>query len=324
MRCGRPEGPARAVSALRRHCRRRRAERRPPDGSATSGPCTACGTPSPWPKAMGKADDVRRFEAEERAVPRGLGKTVGPANRPRAAAGSRRPSKRLCCGNHWDNMMLLYPEPLFDPFDPRVTATIRKSRETYAEGILGYVLPVAIGKKGGEFVFNTKPGLALLAHAGQRPKCPGARQRRGPDQRWPSTTSMPCCCTPTSTHAPQEFSTVPWSTRDYFTERYPARRGGLGKDHRADAKHAGSRVSGRPLPVLGRFARVVAAGEEDRNRGRTHDVSARSAPCFRPARTASTVKLFAPVPPAAQARGDSRALVLRGPGGRGRWPRACR
>ena len=182
-------------------------------------------------------------------------------------------------------MMLLYPEPLFEPFDPRVTATIRKSRETYAEGILGYVLPVAIGKKGDEFVFNTKPGL----HYWHTPdNAENALVRgSGEDQRAAVQDLYALLLHTTSTHAPQEFGTMPWSTRDYFNGDILPDGCGFGKNHRADAKHAGSRVPGRPLLVLGRLARVAPAGKEDRNRQANRRRLARRAPCFLPARTAS-------------------------------------
>jgi hypothetical protein len=51
-------------------------------------------------------------------------------------------------GNHWDNLLMLYPEPLFAPFDPRVTATLRQCRSTYVEGLLPFVLPRAVAKRG--------------------------------------------------------------------------------------------------------------------------------------------------------------------------------
>ena len=109
-------------------------------------------------KAMNKADDVRRFEAEQQRFRAAFEKQLALQT---AQSGGWIPPaiEKTLLGNQWDNMMLLYPEPLFEPFDPRVTATMRKSRETYAEGILGYVLPVAIARKGNALVFNAKPGL---------------------------------------------------------------------------------------------------------------------------------------------------------------------
>ena len=165
-------------------------------------------------KAMGKADDARRFEAEQQRFRAAFEKQLALQT---AQTGGWIPPalEKTLLGNNWDNMMLLYPEPLFDPFDPRVTATVRKSRETYAEGILGYVLPLAIGKKGDKFVFNAKPGL----HYWHTPdNAENALVRGGDeDQQLAVKDLYALLLHTTSTHAPQEFSTVPWSTRDYYT-----------------------------------------------------------------------------------------------------------
>ncbi len=115
-------------------------------------------------------------------------------------------------GNHWDNMLTLYPELLFEPFDPRVTATIRRSRETYVEGILGYVLPSAIARNGDDFIFETTPRL----HYWQtQDNTLNALVRGGAeDQQLAVQDLYAMLVHTTSTHAPQEFGTLPWSTRD--------------------------------------------------------------------------------------------------------------
>ena len=56
-------------------------------------------------------------------------------------------------------MHTLYPEPLFDPFDPRVTASLRRTRATYVEGTSAYVHPDAMAKTSDGYVFDTRPGL---------------------------------------------------------------------------------------------------------------------------------------------------------------------
>ena len=163
-------------------------------------------------EAMGKTEDVRRFKGEYKRFRKAFEKQLAIQT---AKSGGWIPPalEQTLLGNHWDNMMLLYPEPLFDPFDPRVTATINKSRETYAEGILGYVLPIAIAKKDDEYIFNTKPGL----HYWHTPdNAHNALVRGGAeDQQWAVKDLYALLLHTTSTHAPQEFSTVPWSTRDY-------------------------------------------------------------------------------------------------------------
>ena len=121
---------------------------------------------------------------------------------------------RTLLGNNWDNLLTLYPEPLFKPFDPRVTATIRESRATYAEGILGYVLPRAIAREDTQYVFDKTRRL----HYWQDPdNAENELVRDDPeDQQLAVKDLYALLLHTTSTHAPQEFGTYPWSTRDYI------------------------------------------------------------------------------------------------------------
>ncbi len=41
-------------------------------------------------------------------------------------------------GQDWDNMQAVYPEPILDPHDPLVTATLDSTRARYAEGVMTY------------------------------------------------------------------------------------------------------------------------------------------------------------------------------------------
>ena len=94
-------------------------------------------------EACGNAADVERFTAEYNRFRTAFDEQL--AAQTAKSGGSVPPAiEKTLLGNHWDNLMLFYPEPLFDPFDPRVTATIGKSRETYREGIQGYICPEAI------------------------------------------------------------------------------------------------------------------------------------------------------------------------------------
>jgi hypothetical protein len=163
-------------------------------------------------EAMGKAEDVKRFRSEYNRFRKAFDKQI--AIQTEKSGGWIPPAvEKTLLGNHWDNMMLLYPEPLFDPFDPMVTATIKKSRETYSEGILGYVYPVAIAKKGDDYIFNSSPGL----HYWHTPDNAHNALVRGSadDQQWAVRDLYAMLLHTTSTHATQEFSTIPWSTRDY-------------------------------------------------------------------------------------------------------------
>jgi hypothetical protein len=165
-------------------------------------------------EAAGRPDDARRFTQESRRFRAAVEKLLAAQT---AKSGGWIPPalEKTLLGNHWDNMMLLYPEPLFEPFDPRVTATIAKSRECYAEGILGYVFPMAVAAEGDQFVFNRRPGL----HYWHTPdNAQNALVRGGAvDQALAVGDLYALLVHTTSTHAPQEFSTFPWSTRDYWT-----------------------------------------------------------------------------------------------------------
>ena len=105
-------------------------------------------------QAMGKADDAEKFEAEYKRFRAAFEKQLAVQT---AKTGGYIPPAldRTLKGNMWDNLHTLYPEPLFEPFDPRVTATIQESRAKYEEGILPVTWPRSIGQKEGELIFNT-------------------------------------------------------------------------------------------------------------------------------------------------------------------------
>jgi len=163
-------------------------------------------------EGMGRSADVARFKADYQRLRSAFEKQLALQT---AASGGWIPPalEKTLLGNQWDNMLLLYPEPLFEPFDPRVTATIRKSRECYREGILGYVYPRAIAQLGEQVVFNADFGLHYwhtLDNAQNALVRGGAE-----DQRLAVQDLYALLLHTTSTHAPQEFSGVPWWMRDY-------------------------------------------------------------------------------------------------------------
>ena len=179
-------------------------------------------------EAMKKPDDVTEFRAVQRRFREAFeealaGQLTKSGNViPPALEGT-------VMGNHWDNLLTLYPEPLFEPFDPRVTATIRASRATYVEGILPFVLPVATAKSGapdwpdtsrtglpgtkdGGYIFEARRCL----HYWQTPNnAQNALVRGNPEDQQAAVEDLYALLLhTTSTHAPQEFGTVPWGTRD--------------------------------------------------------------------------------------------------------------
>jgi len=92
-------------------------------------------------KALGKKDDQARFEAEMtdyRSVFFPLLEKVsrqqGGALPPSLDAGEWK-------GTDWGNLLSVTPEPLLDPWDARVTATLKKTQAHYQEGISTYAEP---------------------------------------------------------------------------------------------------------------------------------------------------------------------------------------
>jgi hypothetical protein len=120
--------------------------------------------------------------------------------------------ERTTDGNDWDNLMTLYPAVLFDPFDPRVEATLRHVRSEYEEGILRYVWPSAVSQQGDTFVFNEQ----AMLHYWQTPNNTQVSLVRGSawDQEWALKELYALLLHTTSTHLPGEFGTIPWSTRE--------------------------------------------------------------------------------------------------------------
>jgi len=180
-------------------------------------------------QAAGKPDDARAFQAEfddfwktfEKALDAKVSATGGVITS--ALDGDS-------WGNHWDNLLMLYPERLFEPFDPRVTATIRQCRSTYVEGLLPFVLPRAVAKRGAaDWPDTERAGLAATEQSGilfnaersihywQTPNNAQNALVRGAveDQQAAVADLYALLVHTSSTHAPQEFGSVPWGTRDF-------------------------------------------------------------------------------------------------------------
>jgi hypothetical protein len=178
-------------------------------------------------ESLKKPEDVKRFQAEYRRFRAAFEKQLALQT---ARSGGYIPPalEKTLGGNDWDNMLLLHPVPLFEPFDPRVTATIRQTRSTYAEGILDYLVMSAIAKeewpldldevargadRGRGYVFNH----GSVLHYWHTPSNSLNALVRGgaADQELAVRDLYAMLLHTTSTHAPQEFGTGPWSTRDH-------------------------------------------------------------------------------------------------------------
>jgi hypothetical protein len=162
--------------------------------------------------ALGKKEDAESFKTQYATFRAAFDKQL---KKQTDKSGGYIPAglNRTLLGNEWDNLLTLYPDQLFDPFDPRVTATLQKARSTYVEGILGYDLPRATDRHGDEFDFDTQWRL----HYWQDPdNSENELIRDDPeDQELVVRDLYALLLHTSSTHAPQEFGTYPWSTRDY-------------------------------------------------------------------------------------------------------------
>lgn len=160
---------------------------------------------------MSQGEDVTRFEAQYHRFRGAFEKALAAQT---AQTGGYIPPAldRTTTGNDWDNLLTLYPLPLFDPFDPRVEATLRTVRARYQEGILQYIWPAAMARQGSGFVFNEQPML----HYWQTPNNAQASLVRGTawDQEWAVKELYALLLHTSSTHLPGEFGTVPWSDRE--------------------------------------------------------------------------------------------------------------
>lgn len=178
--------------------------------------------------AMDRPDDARHFRAELDRYLAAFHKAVDART---ATSGGVIPSalEGTAFGNHWDNLLMLYPEPLFEPFDSRATATLAHARSHYVEGLLPFLFPLAIGKRGAPdwpdaaltglktveqegYVFSDMPSI----HYWQTPDiAQNALVRGKPEDQQAAIRDLYALLVHTSsTHAPQEFGTVPWGTRD--------------------------------------------------------------------------------------------------------------
>ena len=163
-------------------------------------------------QAMGRNQDAERFKVEYQRFWSAFEKQLSIQTA--KSGGYIPPALDLTlAGNNWDNMHTLYPEPLFDPFDPRVTASIRRTRETYVEGTSAYVHPDAMAKTSDGYVFDARPGL----HYFHTPDNSENQLVRGDaeDQELTVKDLYSLLLHTSSTHATQECCTYPWTTRDF-------------------------------------------------------------------------------------------------------------
>ena len=98
-------------------------------------------------------------------------------------------------GQDWGNMMAIYPEPILEPFDSKVTATLKATRAKYAEGIMTY-------------------GDGRFLHHYITMKNTDTEIIRG-EQQTALEELYAMLVHTSSTHAGFEYAIRPWGTRDF-------------------------------------------------------------------------------------------------------------
>jgi hypothetical protein len=98
-------------------------------------------------------------------------------------------------GYDWGNLLAVVPEPILDPHDPRVTATLKATQNKYAEGIMTYA--------NGEFLHHYLTIKNTMTEA-----------IRG-DQEQALKEFYALLLHTSSTHAGFEFAILPWGNRNF-------------------------------------------------------------------------------------------------------------
>jgi hypothetical protein len=131
-------------------------------------------------------------------------------------------------GQDWGNMLAVYPEQILDPHDPMVSATLQKTREKYAEGIMTY-------------------GDGRWLHHYLTLKNTETETIRGDDET--AIRELYALLVHTSsTHEGFEFAIRPWGTRDFNLNLTP--HGWFAAKFRAALRNMMLREEGRDLHLL--------------------------------------------------------------------------
>ncbi len=131
-------------------------------------------------------------------------------------------------GQDWGNMLAVYPEIILDAHDPKVTATLARTRGKYQEGIMTY-------------------GDGLFLHHYLTLKNTETEIIRG-DQQMAVEELYALLLHTSSTHAGFEYSILPWGTRDFDGNLAP--HGWFAAKFRAALRNMMVREQGRELHLL--------------------------------------------------------------------------
>ena len=145
-----------------------------------------------------------------------------------ATAGYIPPGLDASGGQDWGNLLSVYPETILDPYDPKVTATLRATRAKYQEGIMTY-------------------GDGRWLHHYLTMKNTETEVIRG-DQQTALEELYSILLHTSSTHAGFEYDVLPWGTRDFGQNLAP--HGWFAAEYRTLLRNMMVREQGDALHLL--------------------------------------------------------------------------
>jgi len=92
-------------------------------------------------KALGHSEDAARFQTERDAYRATFFALLDTASKQQGGVVPPSLDAGEWKGTDWGNLLSVTPEPLLDPWDPRVTATLKSTQARYQEGITTYAEP---------------------------------------------------------------------------------------------------------------------------------------------------------------------------------------
>jgi len=92
-------------------------------------------------KALGQSEDAARFQAERDAYRATFFALLHKASKEQGGVLPPSLDAGAWKGTDWGNLLSVTPEPVLDPWDPRVTATLKSTQARYQEGITTYAEP---------------------------------------------------------------------------------------------------------------------------------------------------------------------------------------
>jgi len=149
-------------------------------------------------RELGHSTDAARFERDAAQLQASFLPLLDKASREQGGIIPPSLDAAEWKGTDWGNLLTVTPEPQFDPFDPRVTATLRSTQRRYQEGITTYAEP-----DDGIFLHHyllIKNSLTELV--------------RGEDEQVIRDLYALLLHT-SSTHAGFEYAIRPWGNRDF-------------------------------------------------------------------------------------------------------------